>query len=115
MVVAVETDLSPVVGSETEMNQIVNTRTRQQWAKIINADWRKSIDAIFLTGENLKAAEAELSAADYSAMIREDLDLTPKTAAKLIKIVNNAVLGATSTRDQIPASWAVLRPSPPRR
>ena len=49
--------------------------------------------------------KAELSGADYSVMIREDLDISPNMASKLIKIVNNAVLGTTSTRDQIPTSW----------
>ena len=63
-------------------------------AAVINADWRKSLDGIFMTGRNLEAAKDELSDDDYSAMLRDDLDFSAGTANRLMQLVNNIDLKA---------------------
>jgi len=87
---------------------VTNIRTRKQWAEVINTNWRKSIDAIFETGESLKTASEQLDNDEFARLITNDLDFTPSTANKLIKIVSNPVLHAPAQRAKLPASWAVL-------
>lgn len=86
---------------------LANVRSRQEWAEVINADWRKSIDSIIQTGRDLAAAKAELDSSNFLAMVDADLPFTSGTAEKLIRIANHPAINKMST-STLPPSWAVL-------
>lgn len=84
------------------------TRTREQWAEVINADWRKSIESIVQTGRHLIESKNELSAGEFGKMIASDLDFSQTTAMSLIKIARHPVIAENQAPDFLPVSWAVL-------
>ena len=84
-----------------------NARTREEWARIINADWRKSVEAIFATADSLIQAREELGAAMFNAMVEGDLDFSPGVARKIMKISRDQRLNSPAA-GELPASWAVL-------
>ena len=59
-----------------------NVRTRKEWATMISADWRKSIDAILATCKSLVAANDELGQTEFYDMVREDLPFSPNIAKR---------------------------------
>jgi hypothetical protein len=87
---------------------ITNIRTRQQWAEIINADWRKSIDSIIQTGRDLAAAKDELSHGDFVALVEHDLPFGPRTAQQLMAVSKDERITKTNSSSLLPASWRVL-------
>jgi hypothetical protein len=88
---------------------ITNARTRKEWAEVINADWRKSIEGIIQTGRDLAAAEKELSRSDFREMIESDLLFKTKTAQQLMRIARDPrIANEISSNQSLPASWRVL-------
>lgn len=85
-----------------------NARTRQQWADIINADWRKSIDSIIQTGKDLAQAKAELLHGEFTQMVAGDLLFSQRTANNLMGIAKHPVIGKSPAAANLPPSWAVL-------
>lgn len=87
---------------------LANAKSRQEWAAIINADWRKSIESILRTAHNLVAAKEELPHGEFGRMLQEDLDFGPKMAEMLMKIAKHPIIGKATTSSDLPARWAVL-------
>ena len=88
--------------------EIVTTKTRQEWATIINADWRKSIDSIIQTGWDLLAAKEDLPNGQFGKMVEEDLDFSWNTANKLMNIAEHPVIGDSYSSTNLPVSWRIL-------
>ncbi len=65
---------------------LANVRSRTEWAEIINADWRKSIEGIIQTGRDLAAAKAELPHGEFTALIEGDLPFSRRTAENLMSV-----------------------------
>ncbi len=86
---------------------IQNIRNRNEWAEVINADWRKSIEGIIQTGRDLELAAAELRG-EYEAMVEADLPFSKSTAKKLRKIASHPAITNGPAPDHLPPSWAVL-------
>lgn len=88
-----------------------NARSREEWAEIINAEWRKSVEAIFCTADALLAARTDLGQTVFYAMVREDLSLSPSIVGRLISISEDQRLQAmrSTGTPSLPASWGVLR------
>lgn len=91
----------------THLTEVKNTRSRQEWAEIINADWRKSVDAIFKTASDLYSARHDLGEKPFFEMVRQDLSFSPNIAGRLLKIGGDERLKSTS-RSSLPASWRIL-------
>jgi hypothetical protein len=89
-------------------NLPTNTRSRQEWAAVICADWRKSIDSIIQTGRDLAAAKAELPHGEFSQMVREDLPFVERTAESLMRVAVHPVIANPQSTSGLPVSWAVL-------
>lgn len=87
---------------------LTNARTRQQWAEIINADWRKSIDSIIQTGRDLADAKAELPHGEYLAMVEADLPFSHDTARNLMKVASDPRITNYDSSRNLPPSWRVL-------
>lgn len=87
---------------------ITNTRTRQEWAEVINADWRKSIDSIIQSGHDLAAAKAELPHGEFLAMVEADLPFNAITAQRLMGLAGDPRITNASSRTHLPPSWRVL-------
>lgn len=92
-----------------EIQEVKNSRSRQEWAAIINADWRKSIESIVQTGRDLAAAKLELPRGEWETMVKEDLPFSLTTAAALRRIGSHPVIANRDDRAGLPASWTVLR------
>lgn len=90
------------------MTALANIRSRKEWAAIINADWRKSIDSIIQTGRDLATAKSELAHGEFSKMIGNDLAFNDGTARKLMRIAAHPEITNRSTSTVLPPSWTVL-------
>ena len=85
-----------------------NTRSRKEWAVIIAADWRKSIDAILATCKSLVAAHDELGQTEFYEMVREDLPFSPRVAGRLMKIGRDDRIINSPSSASLPQSWRIL-------
>lgn len=88
---------------------VSNARSRQQWAEIINSDWRKSIESIIQTGRDLEAAKAELPHGEFAVMVKDDLDFSPRMAQNLMQISAHPRIGKANRGSHLPTSWTILR------
>lgn len=88
--------------------QTIETRSREQWVDIINTDWRKSIEGIIQTGNDLIQAKKELPNGQFGFMINEDLFFSPRTAQRLMHIARHPEIGKCDDVVALPHSWAVL-------
>lgn len=86
---------------------ISNARTREQWAAVINADWRKSMEGIVQTGRDLTDAKSELEPAEFAAMVQTDLFFGRNTAYRLINLASDPNIASVAPA-QLPPSWSVL-------
>ena len=89
---------------------IQNVRTRHEWAEIINADWRKSIEGIIQTGRDLIAAKGEVLKGEFSKMIDADLPFGRTTARALMKIARSKAITKQRPGAALPHGYAVLGP-----
>ena len=92
---------------------IQNVRTRNEWAEIINADWRKSIEGIIQTGRDLIAAKEELPYGDFGRMIKTGCPFSVSMARSLMAIslrYDNWVttIGVRHHDGELPSSWTTL-------
>lgn len=87
---------------------VANVRTRQEWAEIINADWRKSIESIIQTGRDLLEARRQLPDGEFSGMVEADLPFSRRTAERLIQISQHPAITNATTSSRLPPSWPVL-------
>lgn len=92
----------------TASQEIIVSKSREEWAAVINAEWRKSIESIIQTGRDLVQAKAELSHGDYEAMCREDIDFSPEMARGLRGIAEHPEIGKAKGPTDLPPSWSVL-------
>ena len=97
------------------MNEIaiLNVRTRYEWAEIINADWRKSIEGIIQTGRDLVAAKAELPKGEFGKMVEADCHFSGSAARALMRISRRyemwiSVVGERQRGAVLPSSWTTL-------
>lgn len=88
--------------------EIIVSRTRQEWAEVINADWRKSIESIIQTGRDLMQAKDDLPNGQFGHMIKEDLCFSARTAQRLMHIARHPEIGNATPASHLPPSWAVL-------
>lgn len=88
--------------------EVIVKKSREEWAQIINADWRKSIEGIIQTGRDLVQAKIDLPNGQFGSMIREDLDFGIETARRLRRIAEHPKIGESTTGWPLPISWCVL-------
>lgn len=87
---------------------VSNVRTRKEWAEIINADWRKSIDSIIQTGRDLATAKEELPHGEFIKMIEGELPFSRRTATSLMSIAALPAVSNGMSSSHLPPSWSVL-------
>ena len=87
---------------------MVNARTAEQWAEIIQAKWQDSVTGIMETGLALDNAREELGATVFWKMVRDDLKFAHSTATKLQRIGTSAALMECSHGNILPAHWPTL-------
>lgn len=85
-----------------------NTRTRQEWAAIINADWRKSIESIIQTGRDLISAKEQLEDGTFHKMIEKDLPFSIRMSQRLMAIARHPKISNAAQSPRLPSSWYVL-------
>lgn len=89
--------------------------TREQWAKQLNATWHAAkdsmLEAIFALGRDLLAARHgpdKLPHGEFQAMVREDLEFTPRTAQMLMKVASDQRLTKAKHASLLPPNWYAL-------
>jgi N6-adenosine-specific RNA methylase IME4 len=89
--------------------------TRKQWAKRLNAIWRQAagnmLEAIFTLGRELieaKEGPDKLPHGEFQKMVREDLEFTPRTAQRFMKIANDKRLTKATHVSRLPPTWGTL-------
>jgi hypothetical protein len=87
---------------------LTNARSRQQWAEIIGADWRKSIESIIQTGRDLIAAKQELAHGEFTEMVERDLPFTGAAAAQLMRVAAHPSIADFRNSKILPARVSVL-------
>lgn len=85
-----------------------NTRSREQWAEVIGADWRRSIDSIIQTGRDLIAAKEELPHGEFMKLVEQDLPFDPSAARRLMAIAEHPLIGKRANTHDLPARLSVL-------
>lgn len=91
-----------------EIQSPTGQHTRREWAKRINAAWRKTLDSIFETGDELIAAKADLKHGQWEKMIEADLAFSPSTVRRLVAIASDQRLRNRSYMNVLPPSWGTL-------
>lgn len=92
----------------TDTLTISNSRTRQEWAAVINADWRKSIESIIQTGRDLAAAKAELPHGEFTVMVETDLPFSRQYASRLIQIAAHPEIANVKNSARLPSRISTL-------
>lgn len=87
-----------------------NSRTRKEWADVINAGWRESLEGIINVGRMLNQAREELGRSDFVVMVEADLDFSLRSAENLMKIAGHPrIADASRGTNLLPRQWTVLR------
>lgn len=87
---------------------ITNVRSRSDWAAIIRADWRRSIDSFIQTGRDLLAAKEELSHGEFGLMLASDLNMKAEAASRLMAVASHPIIANTQNSDELPQTFSVL-------
>jgi hypothetical protein len=86
---------------------MVNARTAEQWAEIIQAQWQDSVKGIMDVGLSLHNAHEELGAAEFQKMVREKLNFSKGTVSALKRVGTDPKLMEV-LHAKLPASWVTL-------
>ena len=86
----------------------LNERTTEEWAEQITAHWRKSIEAVIATGNELLAAKSALQHGEWLLMVDGMLPFSSRTAQALMQIARNPVIADQRNHDVLPQSWGTL-------
>jgi hypothetical protein len=78
------------------------------WHTRIIEAWRRSIDAIFRTGDLLVEAKAELGHGEFINMIRTQLPFRERTAQRLMQIAADQRLRNASAQTHLPPEIPIL-------
>jgi hypothetical protein len=100
-----ETTGGVVLRDEVAVNSY-ETEQRKHYAGRINAAWQKSVEGIIEAGMILNEAKAQLTPCEFSAMVKDDLQFTLRTAQRLLKIAEHPVIATHVSR--LPPSWGTL-------
>lgn len=93
----------------TATQEIIASKTRKQWADVINGDWRKSTEGIIQTGDDLVRAKTDLPTGQFGEMIRHDLDFSYRMAKNLMEISQHPRIANVNRGSHLPRAWTVLR------
>ncbi len=84
-------------------------RTREEWAAIINDNWRKSLNGIVGIGDMLNEASTSMSPADFKAMCGDDLIFSEPVTRALMKIAKHPSIRTTSRAADLPIKgWTIF-------
>jgi hypothetical protein len=97
-----------------KLERLESDWTGDEWAKDINAGWRKCKEEIFALGTRVRQAKTALAKkygdeSHFKLMVNEKLDFSPKTAYTLMSLAENKALQDPSIRDSLPGGYTILR------
>jgi hypothetical protein len=84
------------------------THTATTWGRAVSAAWRRSVQAIFETGDLLINAKKQLPHGAFQKMIQEDLPFGQDTAQRLMLIAKDTRLRKPAHGRLLPPSWRTL-------
>jgi hypothetical protein len=71
-----------------------NTRSRADFAKLINTSWRKGAAAVIETAQLIRDAQAELDRDVFDSHLKRQLDCGASVGRKLLCIAKNSIICA---------------------
>src|SRR5262245_20891525 len=83
-------------------------RPREFFVAKVTASWRRSLGAIFRTGDWLLTAKQELPHGEFTQMIERDLPFGERVAQRLMAISDCAWLREPTRESVLPLSWTIL-------
>jgi hypothetical protein len=87
--------------------QLVNTRSPQEFAEIIQSRWQDRVKNILEVCMWLETAREELGPSKFSAMVRDDLKWSKSMASQLLAIGRDGRLVEVQ-HVKLPPSWGTL-------
>jgi hypothetical protein len=92
--------------------RVVNARTPEQWAEIIQAAWQDSVKGIMDVGLKLSNSREELGTAEFWKMARAKLGYSDAAVKQLIQVGTDTrlmeALETVTLGNGLPASWTIL-------
>jgi hypothetical protein len=85
-----------------------NTRSAEEFAKIIVASWRTMVEGVLETGRLLIEAKKELPHGEFEDMIGEKLPFGSRTAQRLMRVAEHPILSNPTHVSLLPPSWGTL-------
>lgn len=83
-------------------------KSRQFYADKIGNAIGKSVEGFIEAGRWLTVAKEDLRHGEFEAMAREDLNMSPQTARKLMSIAEHPVISNRAHVRDLPPSWGTL-------
>ena len=96
--------MSPVVAFPREMT---NRLSVEDWARIIRADFRRSVEGIVAAGRHLREAQKEVDRSEFLQLC-DRIGIHESTACKFMTIAENPVISDFSQWKNLPVSWTTL-------
>jgi hypothetical protein len=84
-----------------------NRRTIDEWAQIIRADIRRSVEGIIAAGRNLVEARNEVGHGEWLPLLKH-IGIGERTAQRLMFIANNLRLANPTHVSHLPPSWGTV-------
>jgi hypothetical protein len=92
----------------TAIPREVTTRsTVDEWAKVIRADFRQSVEGIVAAGQHLAEAKEQVDHGEFGPLL-ERIGISGSTARKLMAIAEHPVISDRSHWNVLPPSWTTL-------
>ena len=88
--------------------RLVNTQSISEWAERIRGVWQDNVTSIFELGKLLEQARAELGAAEFAIMIRDELKYSQSMVSRLMIIADNDKLLDYAHAHKLPPCWYTL-------
>jgi hypothetical protein len=86
-----------------------NSRTADEWAKLISASWTKTLESVFETGDALIGAKDSLKHGEWLKLINNnELPFGKRTADRLVAIASDERLRNGTHASHLPSSWMTL-------
>lgn len=92
--------------AKAKIELVSNKRTVADWSKSIGGKWARTIDAVLETAAELALASEELDAGEF-VQVLTNIGMSPRTAAKLVKIGGDARI-ANRMRSGLPRDMDTL-------
>jgi Protein of unknown function (DUF3102) len=84
-----------------------NRRSVDEWAEVIRADLRRSVESVIAAGRHLREAKEQVDHGEWTPLL-DRIGISGGTARKLMAIAADPVISDRSHVNVLPPSWGTL-------